>query len=180
MTEFEYLAVFVSIIFGISITHVLAGVIRSLYREDRDTTHYLLTVFFFLVLILNWWTGFSWGKQEVWSFDLFLIIILWAVSHYVAAITLYPPQSAGVEHPFEYRRNWFFWAFVGIVATDILQTAAAGGLFTPWFYLPFVLHFAAACLLGIYVKSAVFHRWLASYFVIIMIVWSFGVRRLLE
>ena len=180
MTEFEYLAVFVSIIFGISITHVLAGVIRSLYREDRDTTHYLLTVFFFLVLILNWWTGFSWGKQEVWSFDLFLIIILWAVSHYVAAITLYPPQSAGVEHPFEYRRNWFFWAFVGIVATDILQTAAAGALFTPWFYLPFVLHFAAACLLGIYVKSAVFHRWLASYFVIIMIVWSFGVRRLLE
>ena len=34
MSEFEYLAVFMSIIFGISTTHVMAGVIRSIYRGD--------------------------------------------------------------------------------------------------------------------------------------------------
>ena len=180
MTEFEYLAVFVSIIFGISVTHILAGTIRSFYRSESDLTHYLLTIFFFLVLILNWWTGFSWGKQEVWSFDLFLIIIIWAVSHYVAAITLYPPQSAGIEQPFEYRRNWFFWAFIGLIATDILQTAASGGLFTPWFYLPFVLHFVAACLLAIFIRAAIFHRWLAWYLVIVMTTWAFVVRRFLD
>ena len=180
MTEFEYLAVFVSIIFGISVTHILAGTIRSFYRSEKDLTHYLLTIFFFLVLILNWWTGFSWGKQEVWSFDLFLIIIIWAVSHYVAAITLYPPQSAGIEQPFDYRRNWFFWAFIGLIATDILQTAASGALFRPWFYLPFVLHFAAACLLAIFIKTAIFHRWLAWYLVIVMTTWAFIVRRFLD
>ncbi len=180
MTEFEYLAVFVSIIFGISVTHILAGTIRSFYRAEKDLTHYLLTIFFFLVLILNWWTGFSWGKQEVWSFDLFLIIIVWAVSHYVAAITLYPPQSAGIEQPFEYRRNWFFWAFIGLIATDILQAAASGGLFTPWFYLPFVLHFVAACLLAIFIKAAIFHRWLAWYLVIVIATWAFVVRRFLD
>ena len=124
MSKFEYLAVIISIIFGISLTHILAGTIRSAYRREADQTHFVLTAFLFLVLILNWWTGYSWADQDVWSFELFLVIIIWAISHYVAAITLYPPQSAGSEAPFEFRRSWFLWAFAGTCLADILQTAA--------------------------------------------------------
>jgi hypothetical protein len=72
MSQFEYLAVFVSIVFGISVTHILAGVIRSIYRGRIDETHIVLTLFFFVVLILNWWTGYNWHDQEVWSFGLSL------------------------------------------------------------------------------------------------------------
>jgi len=179
MSEFEYLAVFISIIFGISVTHILAGAIRSIYRGERDQTHFVLTAFFFLVLILNWWTGFSWHDQEVWSFDLFLIIVLWSVTHYLAAITLYPPQAAGIEQPFEYRRNWFLWAFIAVAATDILQTAARGDLFTPWFYLPFVLHYIAVSLLAIFVNKSNFHRWMSWYLFLSTATWSLLVRRFL-
>lgn len=66
MSEFEYLAVFVSIIFGISVTHILSGVVRSFYRNERDETHFVLTAFFFLVLILNWWTGIAWKDQVIY------------------------------------------------------------------------------------------------------------------
>jgi hypothetical protein len=180
VSEFEYLAVFVSIIFGISITHVLAGVIRSFYRGQRDQTHFVLTAFFFLVLILDWWTGIHWREQVIWSFDLFLIIILWSVAHYLAAITLYPPLSAGVEQPFEYRRNWFLWAFVGVASMDILQTWARGGLFTPWTYLPFVLHYIVFSLVAIGVNKPGFHRFMAYWLLASTIVWSFVVRRFLE
>lgn len=114
MSQFEYLAVFVAIIFGISVTHILAGLIRSIYRQQIEETHFVLTAFFFLVLILNWWTGYSWQSQEVWSYGQFLVIIIWSLAHYLAAITLYPPQAAGIEQPFEYRRNWFLWAFIGV------------------------------------------------------------------
>lgn len=179
MSEFEYLAVFVSIIFGISVTHILAGAIRSIFRNDIDQTHFVLTGFFFLVMILNWWTGYAWSDQEVWSFDLFLVIIVWAVSHYVAAITLYPRQAAGTDGTYEYRRNWFLWAFVGVATTDILQTAASGDLFTPWFYLPFVLHYIALSLLCIFVDRPAIHRWIAWYFLISIAVWSLVVRRFL-
>ena len=65
MSEFEYLAVIISIIFGISVTHILAGVIRSIYRGQIDETHFVLTAFFFLVMILNWWTGYSWQSQTI-------------------------------------------------------------------------------------------------------------------
>ena len=107
MSQFEYLAVFVAIIFGISVTHILAGLIRSIYRQQIEETNFVLTAFFFLVLILNWWTGYSWQSQEVWSYGQFLVITIWSLAHYLAAITLYPPQAAGIEQPFEYRRNWF-------------------------------------------------------------------------
>ncbi len=179
MGEFEYLAVIISIIFGISVTHILAGVVRSIYQGQIDETHFVLTAFFFLVMILNWWTGYSWQSQEVWSFDLFLVIIIWSVTHYIAAITLYPPQAAGIEHPFDYRRNWFYWAFIGIVLMDILQTAARGHVFTPWFYLPFVLHYVAVGLLAIFVKKPGIHRWIAWYLFLSIAIWSFAVRRFL-
>ena len=180
MSEFEYLAVFISIIFGISVTHILAGVIRSIYRAELDETHFVLTAFFFLVLILNWWTGFSFRSVEVWSFDIFLIIVIWSVAHYIAAITLYPPQSAGVEHAFEYRRNWFMWAFIGTVVMDIGQTGARGALFAPWFYLPYVLHYIAVCLLAIFLNKPGFHRWSAWYLLVVTASWSFIVRRFLD
>ena len=180
MTEFEYLAVFVSIIFGISVTHVLAGVIRSFYRGERDETHSVLTVFFFLVLILDWWTGFYWQDQETWTFDLVLIIILWSVAHYVAAITLYPPLSAGVEHPFAYRRNWFLWAFIGVASMDIVQTAARGDLFTPWTYLPFVSHYIVVSLFALALNKPGFYRWMAWYLLLSTTTWAFVVRRFLD
>lgn len=179
MSEFEYLAVFVSIIFGISVTHILRGVIRSIYRGQIDQTHFVLTAFFFLVLILNWWVGFSWADQEIWSFDLFIVIVVWSVSHYLAAITLYPPLTAGIEHPFEFRRNWFLWAFVGLTIADIVQAAARGDVFTPWFYLPFVLHYTALSLLAIFVNKPSLHRGIAWYFLLSMVIWAFLVRRFL-
>lgn len=67
-----------------------------------------------------------------------------------------------------------------MVVTDMLQTAARGGLFTPWFYLPFVCHFVVAGLLAIFIKAAVFHRWLAWYLVTVMMTWAFVVRRFLD
>ncbi len=179
MSKFEYLAVIVSIIFGISVTHILAGLIRSIYRRQIDETHFVLTAFFFLVLILNWWTGYSWESQEIWSYELFLVIITWSVTHYLAAITLYPPQAAGFEQPFEYRRNWFFWAFIGVALTDILQTAARGDAFTPRVYLPFVLHYVAVGFLAIFVNKPSFQRWVAWYLLLSIAIWSFAVRRFL-
>jgi hypothetical protein len=180
MSEFEYLAVFVSIIFGISLTHILAGVIRSIYRGQSNETHLVLTGFLFLVMIVNWWTAFSWRSEDEWSFDLFLLIIVWSVTHYVAAITLYPPQVARIDHPFEYRRNWFLWAFVGIASMDILQTAARGDVFSPWYFLPFVLHYIALALLVIFVNRPNLHRWIAWYFLVSIAVWSLVVRRFLN
>jgi len=167
MSEFEYLAVFISIIFGISLTHILAGTIRSIYRKTAEESHLVWTVFML------------WHDQQTWSFDLFVIIVFWAIAHYLAAITLYPPEAAGSERPFEYRRNWFLWAWIGIALSDILQTAARGDVFSPWYYLPFVLHYVFLALIAIFLQKPALHRWLPWYFLVSMVVWSLIVRRFL-
>ncbi|NNE06358.1 MAG: hypothetical protein HKN15_11605 [Xanthomonadales bacterium] len=180
MSEFEYLAVFMSIIFGISVTHILAGVIRSVYQGKANETRFVLTAFFFLVLVLNWWIGYLWSKQEVWRLDQFLVIVIWSVTHYVGAITLYPPQTAGIGTPLKYRPHWFLWAFVAVVLTDILQTAARGDLFANPIYLPVVLHWALVSLVAIYLDRSRVHRWIAWYLLLTLIAWSFGERLFLE
>ncbi|MGD9258757.1 MAG: hypothetical protein PVG29_13140, partial [Gammaproteobacteria bacterium] len=114
-----------------------------------------------------------------WSFDLFIVIVIWSVSHYLAAITLYPPLSAGIEHPFEFRRNWFLWAFFGLGLADIIQAIARGAVFTPRTYLPFVLHYMILSMLAIYIKRPWFYRVIAWYFLMSMLIWSFVVRRFL-
>ena len=179
MSEFEYLAVFVSMIFGISVTHILAGVIRTVYRGETSQTHFVFTAFFFFVAVLNWWTAYSWHDVEVWSLDSFLIIIIWSVSHYVAAITLYPPQSTSMEQPFESHRSWFLWAFIGVVIADILQTAARDDLFSPWYFLPFAGHYILLALVVIFVDKPKLDRWIAWYLLSSIITWSFVVRRFL-
>jgi len=172
MSEFEYLAVFMSIIFGISTTHIMAGVIRSIYRGELNHTHFVLTAFFFLVLILDWWTGFKWAEKESWNFIYFGVIVVWSMAHYIGAITLYPPSSAGVEHPFEYRHNWFLWAFIGVASMDIVQTATRGDLFTLPAYLPFVGHYILVSLVALYVNKPMFHRVMAWYLLLTTISWS--------
>lgn len=179
MSEFEYVAVFISIIFGISVTHILTGVMRSFYRGERETTHLVLTAFMFLVLTLNWWTGFRWHDRETWSVDTFVIIIVWSVAHYVAAITLYPPLSSHVEQPFEYRIRWFLWAFIGIGLLDILQTWVLGSLFSPWYYLPYVGFLASLALIVVIVNRPEINRWAAWTFLVSMVGWTFIVRRFL-
>ena len=176
MSEFEYLAVFVSIIFGLSVTHILAGVMRSIYAREIDETHFVFTAFFALVLMLDWWTAYSWHDVEQWSFDLFLVIIIWSVSHYVAAITLYPPQVAGTDQTYETRRTWFLWAFIGVIVADIVQTAARGDVLSPWYYLPFLMHYLVLELIVIFTKKPGLHRMIAWYLLISLTIWAFVVR----
>lgn len=66
-----------------------------------------------------------------------------------------------------------------VVETDILHTAARGVLLTPWYYLPFVLHFAVLSLVAIFTNKPAVYRWITRYFLFSIAVWAFVVRRFL-
>ncbi len=97
----------------------------------------------------------------------------------LTAIMRYPPSAAGTEPNFEYRRNWFTWAFIGIVITDILRTAGRGDVFSPWYYLPFVSHYVLLALTEIFVQRAILHRWLPWLLLMGSAFWSFVVGKFL-
>jgi hypothetical protein len=64
MSEFEYLAVFISVIFGIGLTRILTGLFRSIYGGVYDHTRIILTVYLLYVMLINWWAAFSWQSEQ--------------------------------------------------------------------------------------------------------------------
>lgn len=185
MTEFEYLAVLVSLILGLGITHLLAGVGRLIHRRGEyklDPTHVLWTAATFWILVLNWWVFFQSRRFEEWSFDIFLMVVVWAVLYFLMAVVLYPPDiSEGEDYAavFERNRTWFLGLFVASATSDIVLTAARGDLLNPPIYLPFALHFVILGVLGIVIRSRRFQVALAGYVLGIGLTWSLVVRRFL-
>jgi hypothetical protein len=178
MSEFEFLSVLVSIIFGLGLTHALSGLFRMAYLRELTERRVLYTIWVFMVLVLNWWVFYGWRDYTAWSFEVFLLIVLWALSFYVLAITLYPPEgttrASGTAWS-EYRG--FHVAVAATVMLDIAWTALKGNLFTPWYYLPFVLHYVVLGYLAEVVRSHTFRRAVAWWYLLSIVAWALVVRR---
>jgi hypothetical protein len=186
LNAFEYLAVLVSLILGLGITHILTGVGHTIHRRSRVETnpvHTIWTVATFLILVLNWWVFFQSRSIEGWTFGAFLLVIGWAVSFYLMAVLLYPPGLAEGENygrVFEANLPWFLGLFIISSIIDIIQTADRGDLFDPPFYLPFVLHLMVLAGIGMVVKKRRYHLGFATYVLCIGLLWALSVRGLLE
>jgi len=100
--------------------------------------------FVLLILLLNWWVTFSWRTIEVRSFDLFLVFIVWAGSHYALAIALYPFNGMVTDIQI---RDWqprsLLVTFIIVAILDYAQTAVRGDYFPAltMCHLPYITFF---------------------------------------
>jgi hypothetical protein len=185
MSEFEYVAVLVSLILGLGITRLLAGVGRAIHRRETsrvDLLHSVWTAAVFWTLILNWWVFFESRSLPVWSFGYFVVVIIWAVLFYLMTVVLYPPDIGATEAYgalFERNRRWFLGLFVASSLSDIWLTALRGDLLDPPQYLPFALHMAVLGVLAMIFRAPRFQLALATYVLAVGLTWSLLVRRLL-
>src|SRR5436190_9009708 len=83
MSSFEFIAALMSIIIGLGVTNLLAGAGRAFYRRKEnplDEVHIVLTLATLLLLVLQWWVTFKWNTEVTWSFDRFLVLIVWTIN----------------------------------------------------------------------------------------------------
>jgi hypothetical protein len=185
VSPFEHLAVFLSLIFGLAATHLLAGIARSLHRrniERLDDVHLVWSVVVLLILVLNWWVFFAWRDHQHWSFGPYVVLVLWAIGHYLLAVTLYEPDSDPDDRHnlmWEENRTWFLSTFAVMLLLDILSTALRGALLRPVWYLPYVLHYFALLLIALWFESRAVQRWIGWYVLVSLVAWSFVIRRFL-
>src|SRR6185312_10684030 len=86
MSSFEFIAALMSIIIGLGVTNLLAGAGRAFYRRKEnplDEVHIVLTIGTLLLLVLQWWVTFKWNTEVTWSFDRFLVLIVWTITLYM-------------------------------------------------------------------------------------------------
>jgi len=185
ISEFEFISILISIIIGLGITNLLSGAGRAFYRRQKspiDEVHMVLTASTLLILVLNWWVIFSWRTETDWTFEEFLILIVWMVSLFMLTIFLYPPDLSESE---EHRDIWlqnrvgYYGAYVVMCLFDILQTGMRGGLFRPIWYLPYVGHYALLSAAGLVLRRRGYDRFFAWYQLVTILAWSLLVRRFL-
>lgn len=185
MSEFEFVAVLISMIFGLGITQLLRGLAQAVHDRAAaplDASHLAWTATVFVLLALNWWVLFTWRDHEVWSASTFLALILWAVSLYLMVVFLYPPRKEagqGWGELYGNHRKWFLSSFLAQTILDMWITGLRGDLLDPPTYLPYVLHYSALLAIGLFVDRPRYHRFLGWYFLVTMVAWFLVVRRLL-
>ena len=88
MSQFEYVAVLVSIIVGLALTQILRGVGRMVTTRDGPRAywvHLIWTLYFFLLIVMFWWWEFRLGTVE-WSLGLYIVVILYAICSFLSAL----------------------------------------------------------------------------------------------
>ena len=185
VTEFEFVAVLISIVIGLGIAHLLGGVAQAVHERNQarlDSVHAAWTVSVFLVMVLNWWVLFTWRTHEVWTFDVFLLLILWAVALFLLVVFLYPPRKQVGEAwaaVYESNRRWFLSTYAAMTLLDISITGVRGDLFDPPAYLPLVGHYFVLTVIGVFVSRRSYQKFLAWYILCTGLLWSLVVRRFL-
>ena len=128
MEMFEYVAVLTSIIIGLGIAHLLQGLARLIQHPNQERVYWvhLTWVFFtFFFAVFWWWFEFRLGTVDVWTFQLYLFLVLYAVVIYLECALLFPPSLAdydGFKEYFYSRRAWFFGLWALIMVLDVGDT----------------------------------------------------------
>lgn len=132
MGLFEYISVLTSIIIGLGIAHLLRGLASLVQHPGRDRiywVHLLWVAFMFFNMVFFWWWEFSLTTLEVWYFQDYLFVIVYAVILYLMCALLFPSDLddySGFEDYFLSRRRWFFGLLVTSFLLDLYDTWLKG------------------------------------------------------
>jgi len=122
MTTFEYLAVLISIIVGLGITHLLGGVARFISNPGKYKlywVHLVWTAYVFVYLAMFWWFQLWMNRVEEWTALLYMFLVVWTVLLYVQCAVIMPrdfPDNGDFRQYFYGRRKWF----LGLLLADIV------------------------------------------------------------
>jgi hypothetical protein len=134
MTPFEHLAVLVSIVLGLGLTHLLASVHKVVQARRRVRLYALPLVWVALIFVSQiewWWALFALRATARWNFFYFLFVLLSPVSLYLASAFALPDIERGEEYDLRAyyydNRAWFFGTVAAGPALDAVRRGVEAG-----------------------------------------------------
>lgn len=127
-----HIRVIISIVLGIAITRVLAGLARFVQHPGKLKVYPVHILWALIVLISSihfWWWEFGLTAIPRWRFELFLFVLFYAFLFALMANILFPDELEeyeGYEDYFQSRRRWFFGLLIVSMLTDWFDTAIKG------------------------------------------------------
>ena len=139
MSTFEFIAVLLSIIFGLAIANLLSGIVQALFRGELTGTRLAWSILVGNILLVNWWVFFQWSDHAYWRFHEFLYLAIWATVHYLMAVALYPYNFL-TEYSEKLQQKFVLIVLLAAVALDSGEKIIRGDFFDPWYLPLFYLH----------------------------------------
>lgn len=132
MNMFDYVMVLASVIIGLAVSQLLQGVGRIVKHPSEYRpywVHLLWVVVVFQTSIFWWWWEFRLSARPLWTFDLYLFVLAFAVVLYLIADHLFPQDMRGYEGLKDYyysRGTWFFGLNLLFTMLDVADTLVKG------------------------------------------------------
>ena len=127
MSAFEYFSVFMSIILGLAVVHLLGGL--SLILDQRVKArlygvHLIWVLNMFSLIIWVWWGNWQLNNIESFSPVHYVSMVLFSVVLYLMCGLLFPVKGREIEdfhQQFELNRSRFFYLGLALVVAALLK-----------------------------------------------------------
>lgn len=175
METFGHIKTVISMILGLSITHLLKGSAKLIQHPGRDkpySVHLLWVFYIFLLLVHFWWWEYRLTEIKQWFFPQYFFVISYIMVYYVLCALLYPDDLRdynGFEDYFYSRKKWFFGVLAASFVADFIDTLIKGQHYFLHFGVEYPLrnsiHFVL-CLVAMQVSNKKFHYFLVLAFIV--------------
>lgn len=132
MGIFEYISILTAIIIGLGLAQLLSGVARLIQYPGKERVywvHLFWVGYLFVNMVFWWWWEYRLGELDVWHFQNYLFVLLYAVMLYMCCALLFPTDMSAYEGYEDYlmsRRRWFFCILASTFMIDMYDTWLKG------------------------------------------------------
>ena len=175
MDTFEYLSVLISVLLGLAVTHIFAGLVEVIQKRTDISVYWLHIVWagnIVLWITFFWWFFFAWDELPSWSMRMFYLFFGYAALLSVAAGVIFPIRdSIGDYKEFFYAVSPWFFSFQFIAqccdVAEVVMKSQTGLRAIPPEYPIFIGALLIGSSIGIFTKNERFH----SFYGIFVPVW---------
>lgn len=181
MSSYEYLTVFLSVIFGLAVVQLLSGISLILDAREKSRPYWVHLVWslnVFTLAVILWWLNFSLEDIGAWSFFHYANLVAYAVLIYVLAGLLYPtrgPEVVDFRAHFGRNRTWFFVVLATFTPVDVFnsflqRSGGSGGHFGD-LYLVFIVGSLVGSGFAIVIRRDIYHGLFGIAWFITLVTW---------
>jgi len=175
MDPFEYLVVLTSIVLGLAVTRVIAGIGNIIQTRAKKRTywvHIIWMVNLMLTITIVWWVAYRWRTEQHWTFFLFLWLLLTPTLLYLISALIFPDTDEAQlvtdwdVYYYQHHRD-IFLLYALVFPIDLIDTLLKG--FAHFraqgpLYLGTMLLWLVLLLIAAFNRKRSFHAFLALLF----------------
>lgn len=175
-----HLRILLGVVVGLGLTHLLRGIAQIIENPQRKPIYWLHLMWVLSMLIYFahfWWWELQLVAVTIWSFHIYVFLLLYALLLYLLASLLFPGDMqdyADYKTYFYSRKAWFFAILALTYGVDFIDTWLKGHAYVANLGVEYSIRnisYMLLCAIGIATRNVWFHAAFAIIGVLYQLSW---------